>query len=419
MSELLDWVTARDRVIDAVSPLPAVRRPVTEALGLALAEPVTSPEDMPPFAHSAMDGFAVRSADTEGASEGSPVVLPVTETIAAAPGRPARLAAGSAARIMTGGAIPEGADAVVPVEHTQFWDPATARSRRPGPGDTTVSIRRSASAGAHIRPAGESVRQGDRILDAGRRLTSADLGLLISVGVVGVNVHPLPRVGVFSTGDELVPPGAPLGPGQIRDSNRPALLARLAEWGFPTLDLGTLPDAETVLTERLRAAAPKVDFLLTSGGVSVGDFDLTRDVLAKLGQVTSYRVAVKPGKPQLFGSVLGAWVFGLPGNPVSSLVVFDQFVLPALLRLAGRTQILPPVFEAVWNGTLARKPGRTEFVRVHLKPESGRWTATPTGPQGSGILRSMSLANGYAVIPGETASLEPGASVNCQLMRWD
>jgi molybdopterin molybdotransferase len=224
---------------------------------------------------------------------------------------------------------------------------------------------------------------------------------------------------VLSTGNELVPPEKEAVPGQIPDSNRPALLGVLRELGFPTLDLGLAGDDAAELTDRILAGVGSgINFLLTSGGVSVGDHDLTRTVLGSIGNVESYQVAVKPGKPQLFGEVQGVPVFGLPGNPVSSLVVFDQFVLPALKKRGGRRDLIPPQFRAILGARVVRRPGRVEFLRVALETREGVWVATSTGPQGSGVLPSMTRARGYAILSEDVETLEAGAEVLCQFRGW-
>jgi molybdopterin molybdotransferase len=305
------------------------------------------------------------------------------------------------------------------IEATNFWDPAAGRGRRPATPEAGVrlEVTRAVVPGTNIRPRGESVRAGSVMLERGQVVHPAGIGLLLSVGVPDVPVHPLPRVAVLSTGDELVPPSRTPGPGQIRDSNRPTLLAALTARGFPVLDLGLAGDDDRELETRIRKGAEEADFLLTSGGVSVGDRDKTRDVLARLGSVESYQVAVKPGKPQVFGHLGKTPVFGLPGNPVSSLVVFDQFVLPALKKMAGRRDLFWPLFTARLESPVRRRPGRLEFLRVRLDPEGGAWTARPTGPQGSGVLSSMARANGYAILPAEAEDLDPGATVWVQ--RWE
>jgi molybdopterin molybdotransferase len=317
---------------------------------------------------------------------------------------------------MTGASIPEGADAVVPVEATNFWDPERTRSLPDRAGTGRVEIRRASRAGDHIRRVGEVVRTGATTLEAGDRIRPGEMGLLLSVGVTEVNVHPLPRVGVLTTGNELVPPGQAPGPGQIPDSNRPSLLAALAGLGFPAVDLGIVPDREDRLRERILSALSRIDFLLTSGGVSVGDHDLTREVLTGLGEVRAYRVAVKPGQPQVFGHVQGIPVFGLPGNPVSSLVVFDLFVLPALRKMAGRREWTLPWFEARLAGPISRKPGRVEFLRVRLEVRDGAWWAHAAGGQGSHDLATLARANGYARLEREAERLPEGTRVPCQFL---
>ena len=419
--DLVPWEEARERVIHAVSELAPVPVPVAEAHGLTLATGVRAEEAMPPFANSAMDGFAVLAADVAGASRNEPVVLEVVGELPAGRSVSNPVTPGKAVRVMTGAPIPEGADAVVPVEATNFWDPHTRTGRVPETAEEgrVLRISRPATAGAHIRAAGESVRAGEEFLESGHRIRGAEIALLLSVGVKLVNVHPLPRVGVLSTGDELVEPDATPGPGQIRDSNRIGLLRRIEEFGFPGVDLGLVRDDPGALASRILESLPRIDFLLTSGGVSVGDYDFTRRVLAELGAVEAYRVAVKPGKPQVFGNIGGVPVFGLPGNPVSSMVVFDQFVHPGLRRMAGRLPLRPPVFTATLEASLTRSPGRTEFLRVRLEPEDGAWVARTAGPQGSGVLSSMTKANGYAIIPPEVETIAGGGPVPCQLMRWD
>ncbi len=421
MSRHLDWKEARARVVDGVSPLPPVAVPTANSRGLALAAAIRAPESMPPFDNSGMDGFAVRGEDVAEASESAPRRLEVLGSLPAGSAERFRVGPGQAVRIMTGAPLPEGADAVVPVEATNFWDEAAERGRLPsGPDEAkAVLVRAPVRPGGNVRRAGESVRAGEAFLEPGQRLGGPEIALLLSVGVREVRVHPRPVVGVLSTGDELVPPEADPAPGQIRDSNRVGILGALADHGFPTVDLGLVGDDEEELTRAILGGAERVDFLLTTGGVSVGDYDLTRRVLDRVGDVEAYRVAVKPGKPQLFGRVGPTPVFGLPGNPVSSLVVLDQFVLPGLRKLAGRADLYRPFFTARLSEAIKRRPGRTEFLRVRLETENGDWFAGSTGPQGSGILTSMTRANGYALLPPEAEALPAGTRVLCQLMSRD
>jgi molybdopterin molybdotransferase len=413
VSDLIPWEEARDRVLAGVVPLPPVEVALEDALGLAAAGSVLASACMPPFDNSAVDGFAVRASDLLAITPARPLRLRVVGERPAGDASALRVDPGQACRIMTGAPLPEGADAVVMIENTDAWGAPSEAS----PGGATVEIRRRAHSGENIRRKGESVAVGAVLLEPGQVVRPPELGLLISVGVRSIRAYPLPRVAVLSTGDELVPPGADPGPGQIRDSNRPALLAALRRRGFPTRDLGLIPDDEGALTEAVLRGARESDFLLTSGGVSVGDRDFTHRVLARLGKVNSMKVAMKPGKPQLFGLVEGTPVYGLPGNPVSSLVVFDEFVLPALKKRAGRRDLFPPLFPARLGGPYRRTPGRTEFIRVRLAVEEGAWIARDTGPQGSGVLSSMTRANGYAILPADTGDLETGDPVLCRL--WD
>jgi molybdopterin molybdotransferase len=421
MSRDLHWEEARARVVDGLSPLPPVTVPTANSRGLALAEAVRAPESMPPFDNSGMDGFAVRGEDVIEASEERPRRLEVLGSLPAGSAERFRVGPGQAVRIMTGAPVPEGADAVVPVELTNFWDESAERGRLPrGPDEErVVLVRGTVPAGGNVRRAGESVRRDETFLDAGKRLGGPEVALLLSVGVREITVHPRPVVGVLSTGDELVPPEADPGPGQIRDSSRAGILAALTDYGFPTVDLGLVGDDEEELTRAVVEGAERVDFLLTTGGVSVGDYDFTRRVLDRVGRVEAYRVAVKPGKPQLFGRVGPTPVFGLPGNPVSSLVVLDQFVLPGLKKLAGRADLYRPFFAARLSEAVKRRPGRTEFLRVRLETRDGEWIACSTGPQGSGILSTLTRANGYALLPPEAETISAGTRVLCQLMSRD
>jgi molybdopterin molybdotransferase len=408
----LDLDTARRRVLEDARPLPPVEAEVLAARGLALAETVIAREAMPPFDNAGMDGFAVRALDTAGASAERPAALRIAGRRFAGAGMAPTVAAGQAVRVMTGAPIPPGADAVVPIEHTDAWDGERGAARTAE--TDTVGVRRPAAAGDNVRPRGESVALGGVLLEAGHVLGAAEIGLLIAVGHLRVAVHPRPTVGVLSTGDEVVPPEAVPDPGEIRDSNRPALLAALEGDGFRALDLGLVRDDADALRDAVISATGRVDFLLTSGGVSVGDRDLTRHVLAELGAVEAYRVAVKPGMPQVYGRIHGVPVFGLPGNPVSSLVVFEEFVLPALRRMAGRREVLPPWFDARLAETVVRKPGRVELLRVRLTVEAGAWTARPSGGQGSGMLSAMTRANGYAILSADAERIEAGTVVSCR-----
>ena len=321
---------ARDHVLERVGPLPAVRTRTIAAVGCVLAEAVTSPEDVPPFANTAMDGYAVRAADTTGASEASPVVLPVVAEVAA--GHPAEraLQPGEAMRIFTGAPMPDGADAVVMVEQTTRLDDGAR-----------VALGAEVSAGEAVRVAGDDLRVGDPVFSPGEVISPGHLGVLAGIGVTEVLAHPRPRVGVLSTGDELVEAGRPLAPGQIRDSNRATLLALVAQNGWQAVDLGLIRDDEAAITDAITSGAATCDAVITSGGVSMGDIDLVKVVLDRIGEMRWMQIAIRPAKPFAFGRVGegSTPVFGLPGNPVSSMVSFELLARPALRRLAGHTSL--------------------------------------------------------------------------------
>lgn len=389
---------ARARMLAGVTPI-AEREtlPLMQALGRVLADPVTAQVDVPGHTNSAMDGFALRSTDARGDTSrlrligdsfaGHPFAGPVGP--------------GECVRIMTGGVLPEGADAVVMQE----------RTRRDG---DEVIVERPVDPGSSIRPAGEDLARGQPVLDAGRRITPADLGMLASGGAAEVSVFRRPRVAFYSTGDELRPVGTPLQPGQIYDSNRYSLHALLSELGVELLDLGVVPDDPTALETTLRRAAADCDAVVTSGGVSVGEADHVLDVLESVGDVGFWKVAMKPGKPLAFGRVDDALFFGLPGNPVSVVVTFLQLVRPALVRLAGSWPRPPLRVSAKLASPIRRNPGRLEFQRGRLAHDEAGATVAPLGHQGSGVLRSMSEADCFIVLPPDCAELAAGDRVSVE-----
>jgi molybdopterin molybdotransferase len=406
--DLIAFEEARARVLDRLRPLPPRRVPLTEALGCVLAEDVAAGEDLPPFANSAMDGFALRSEDVRGADQGSSVDLRVVGEVFAGSAKLPRVEPGTAVRIMTGGPLPPGADAVVPVERTET-------------SGETVRVQLAPPERGFVREAGEDVRAGAIVLERGRRVDPAAVGMLASVGCHQVPVHPKPRVSVVSTGDELVDPGEQLGPGQIRDSNSWLLVAQARTAGAEAFRCGRLQDDPDALRRGFALAAAEGDFVLTSGGVSVGERDYTKRVLAELGDVTSWRVAMQPGMPQAFGTAAGTPLFGLPGNPVSCFVVFEVLVRPALRRLAGmpddrldRPRVMARLAEPV------RSPaGRVSFLRVRLEAGDDALSASLTGAQGSGVLSSVVAADGLAVVPADQTELPAGAEVSVILLRED
>jgi molybdenum cofactor synthesis domain-containing protein len=383
---------ARRLVLGGCRPLPSHEVAIDDALGCVTATAVVAGEDVPPFANTAMDGYAVRAADTAGATPDHPVKLRVTGTLAAggAPDQP--VGPGEALRIMTGAPFPPGADAIVIVEVTASEDDGRA-----------VLVAQPASPGDHIRPAGEDIANGQEVFPAGTVLTPGHLGVLASIGREKVAVVARPRVGVLSTGDELVEGAGALRPGQIRDSNRHTLLALLRQSGFEAVDLGCAKDDPEVIRGVIKRGAASCDALLTSGGVSMGEFDYVKAVLDELGQMSWMQVAIRPAKPLAFGVVAGTPVFGLPGNPVSSMVSFELFARPGLRQMTGYPvdMLDRPKVRAIADGGLARRPdGKLHLARVVVEyGDDGRYHARSSGGQASNLLRAMALANALALLP--------------------
>ena len=397
---------ALDRVLEDLPRVGGEQVPLAAARGRVLAAPVRAPRDVPPFRNSAMDGFAVRSADVAAASAASPAVLRVLETVGAGSVATQPVAAGSAIRIMTGAPLPDGADAVVRVEDT-------------ADAPVGVAVRAAVGRGANVREAGEDMRAGELVLDAGRLLRPADIGLLASLGASMLRVARRPRVAILSTGDELVDLGEPLGPGQIVNSNAYTLAAAVEEAGAEPVHLGIVRDKP----ELIRAAfadAMTADMALSTGGVSVGSFDYVRQILGELGyQERFWKVAQKPGKPLTFGRCGRTPVFGLPGNPVSSLVCFYLYVVPALRTVMGLDRVHMASAAATLVEGVRKAPGLTEFVRCSLQGSPDDYRARSTGTQSSGALRSLSLGDALIVGPPDAAQLEAGARVRVVLLNAD
>ncbi len=387
--------------------LSTVRKVATEpvsfqdAVGRILAEAVVAPHDVPSFANSAMDGVAVRSSDVSTPD----AVLSVIEDVAAGQVSTVAVGPGEATRIMTGSPMPEGADTVVRVEDTEEQD-------------GKVRILVSTAAGTSVRPPGGDVTAGSTVFPVGTRLTAVHVGVLATVGVVEPVVARRPRVAVMSTGDELVPPETTdLGPGMIRDSNRPMLLALVAEAGGHAIDFGRIPDDADSLRAALGQAAAEADAIVTSGGVSMGDYDVTKAVLRDETGVDFYPVAMKPGKPQGFGAVGGTPFFGLPGNPVSVFVSFEQFVRPALLAMQGATALLRPRVRGVAGEDLESDPEKEEFIRVRFVDEGTSPTVAQTGGSGSHVLSGAAKAEAFAVLGVGVSHVSHGESVVLELFR--
>lgn len=399
-SPLLSVEAGRQQILDAVAVIEGSERvQLRDLSGRVLAEPVVSAIDVPPFDNSAMDGYALRSADC-----GDPETrLRVIGSCFAGAPYTGEIQAGQCVRIMTGAALPAGADAVVMQEHAMR------------DGDTLLLQGRQPRVGENVRYAGEDSRHGTVVLAPGTRLGAAEIGLLASVGVAEVQVRPRLRVAFFSTGDELTAVGKALAPGQIYDSNRYMLGALLSRAGVVCHDLGVVADDRQAVREAFRQAGEIADLVLTSGGVSVGEADYVTETLQELGEIHFWRMAMKPGKPLAFGRLRNAWFFGLPGNPVSVMATFYQFVLPALRKLQGETARTPLIIRVRNTETLKKSAGRMEFQRGILeRDERGEWCVTSSGRQGSHLLTSMTRANCFILLPAECATVEAGELVDVQ-----
>ena len=411
---LLSVSQALERLLAEFQPLELEAVALEEALGRVLAEPLTAPLDLPPFANSSMDGYAVRAADVAGALPEMPATLPVVADIAAGALPPAKpLPAGSAARIMTGAPVPPGADAIVPIEAT---DDAQSSSGAPPP--AAVRILKAASPGKNVRRPGEDVRAGELVLPAGHVIRPAAIGLLAALGMSRVPVRRRPRVAVLSTGDELVDLAQALGPGQIYDSNSHTLAALIAAYGGQPLRLGRVPDRLDEMSRRLREAAEAgADLILSSAGVSVGAFDVVKRALEQNGTLGFWRVNMRPGKPVAFGRVHGIPFMGLPGNPVSAAVTFEIFVRPAILKMAGRTALAKPQRRARLDQEIV-SDGRESYLRGIVRPEAGGYAARLTGEQGSNLITSLTKANALLVIPAGQKRVAAGEIVTAWMLDW-
>lgn len=407
---------AYERILSVFKPLEAEGVSLGEALGRVLAEDIHADVDIPPFANSAMDGYAVRSQDTAGANREAPVRLRVIGTLAAGQVPSQALTAGAAIRIMTGAPMPVGADAVVRFEDTSEGDKNTrmTEARR----SDQVSIYHPVVAQDNVRAAAEDIRAGELVLAAGTELRPAEIGVLASVGRKDCLAHRRPRVAVLATGDELVEPDEPLAPGKIRNSNAYTNAALVEKYGGIPLPLGIARDNVPDLTAKLqRAVDLRADLILTSAGVSVGEFDVVKDVLTTLGEMNFWQVRMKPGKPLAFGHIKGIPLIGFPGNPVSSMVSFERFARPAILKMQGKRKLRKQTVRAVLREDVGGGD-RREFKRAIIERVQGVYYARLTGDQGSGILTSMVKANGLAVIPEGTRRLSAGQEVLVEMLDW-
>jgi molybdopterin molybdotransferase len=401
---MLPVAEAQNIILEAVTPLPEETAALETALGQILAEPLISKFPLPPFDNSAMDGFAVIAADTAGAGPNNPRSLQISEDLPAGVAPQRKVLSGSAAQIMTGAPLPQGADAIVPVEET-----------RPGEAGEILFLQ-EAKAGAHIRPAGEDFPAGATVLSPGQELGPGELGLAASLGLTRIKVIRRPRVAIITTGSEIIPPGKPLRPGSIYDSNSILLAGLVKAAGGEVACACRIEDTEAAVTAALKECA-SADIILTTGGVSVGKYDFVKSALEKLGKIIFWQVAMKPGKPVVFGKILNHPVFGLPGNPVSVLVTFAVFVLPALRKMAGRKDYLPPPILAALENPVTHKPSRREYVQGFAFVRDGELRVQASAKRGSGMLGATAGANCLLVIPEESSNLAAGAKVEIILLR--
>ncbi|SHK87975.1 molybdopterin molybdotransferase MoeA [Rhodothermus profundi] len=403
MREFISVEEARSLILAQVGRLPVERVPLAEALGRWLAEAIVSQDDIPPFPNAAMDGYAVRLADVHAA----PVSLRVVAEVGAGQLPPEEIPAGACIRIMTGAPVPNWAEAVVPVEWTEASE------------DGTVRILQAPTAGENIRPAGQDVQAGERFFEVGQRITPPVVAMLATLGVAEVPVFRRPRVAIVATGSELIDPGQSLLPGHIRDSAGPGLAAQ-AQWvGAEVVVRQRVPDEHSALEQAIEQAL-EADVLVFSGGVSVGAYDLVRQVLDARGtQWLFWKIRQRPGKPMAFGLLEGKPVFGLPGNPVSSALCFDQYVVPALRRMQGQQEVLRPRFPAILEAPTPKKAGLHFFTRGIVRAGAdGRLHVRDTGPQGSNLYHSMVRANCLIHLPEALEEAPAGLEVQIEWLPW-
>ena len=409
---------ALNKILDFIEVLESEEKPLLECLGQVLAEDVYAPFDVPPQDNSAMDGYAVQAKSIVGASHERLKVLRVVGEIAAGCVTELKVEPGTAVRIMTGAFVPEGADVVVPFEYTDEVD----RKQRAASGDE-IGIRVGLPEASNIRRGGENIAKGELVMKQGILLRPAEIGVLASLGKAVVSVIRRPVIGILATGNEVMEINQPILPGKIYNSNSYSLAAQVLRYGGVPKLLGIAPDDVEQLALAVRHGLD-CDILVTSGGVSLGDYDVVKQVLVAEGNISFWTVRMKPGKPLAFGVFKrddGKKIphLGLPGNPVSSMISFEVFVRPAILRMMGRSNLAMPSVTAIMEGPVKNDDGRRLFARVVVTKRDGKYFARLTGPQGSGILSSMARANGLAVIPESTKEVKSGGKVEVMMFDWD
>lgn len=390
---------ARARIDHLLKPVSSWQKlALREALGHVLHTPIISPLQVPPHNNSAMDGYAIHGK----AIKDQPFTLKLVGTAYAGQPYGGEVGEDECVRIMTGAMVPAECDTVIMQEQVEVES-------------DNITVHGQQTPGQNVRMAGEDIQQGDNVLPAGHRITPADMGLIASLGIGEIRVKRRLRVAFFSTGDELRSIGEPLEAGQIYDSNRYTLYGMLKRLDADVLDMGVVPDEKAALKQALQQAANEADVVITSGGVSVGDADYVKEMLAELGEVNFWKIAMKPGRPLAFGKIGDALFFGLPGNPVSVMVTFYQFVQPALKKMAGENDHPSPLMQVETADKIRKRPGRFEFQRgILFEDDKGQLKVQTTGQQGSGILRSMSVANCFILLDEDCNGIEPGSQVTVQ-----
>ncbi len=395
---------ALEAILTNINVLPSEEARITDSLDRVLREDIYSDTDIPTLANSAMDGYAVKSSDTSGASKSKPMTLKVIYDLKAGDIAKMALKKGQAMRIMTGAPIPEGADSVIIVEDTEKK------------GKDGVLIFKEARLGENIRKAGEDIKKGEKVLQKGILLNSAHVGILASLGRPIVKLTRRPKVAILATGDEVIDVDERLEPGKLRSSNTYTLYSQVLQCGGIPKNLGIAKDKPEELEKKLRQGLD-CDLILTSGGVSVGDYDLVKFILAKIGtDIKFWKVAMRPGKPLVFGRLNQKFIFGLPGNPVSSMISFEVFVRPAILKLLGQEQDTRKEVDAVLEEDINKKKGLRYFVRAKTRWEDGIYLTRTTGPQGSGILKSMAIANSLIILAEEEEYVQKGTRVTVRFL---
>ena len=417
-ADMLSVEDAYERIMAYFNPLDVEEKSALDALGQVLADDVVSPFYLPPLDNSAMDGYAILQSDIVGVSPDSPRLLQVISQVAAGQMPTMEVVKGSAIRIMTGAPVPDGADTIIPFEETD-----EVERKGKGLSLSEIEIREELPRGANVRPAGEDVRKGEVVLKKGTVLRPSEIGVLASLGMPRVRVIRRPVVAILATGDELLRLGEPVEPGKIYDSNSYSMAASVLKYGGIPKMLGIARDNLEDMNQKLSLGTTS-DLLITSAGVSKGDYDVVKDVLMKRGEISFWSVRMRPAKPLAFGVIHGPEGkriphLGLPGNPVSTMVALEEFARPAILKMLGKTHLAKPLVEAILEGPIYNVDERRVFARVEVTRRDGNYYANPTGPQGSNILTSMSRANGLAICPEDVPVMEAGQTVKVKMLNWN